>query len=88
VVLLEIKYLLYFTILTQHKLIILKFKTCACSLVIGWHIAIMYRTCPLSRVYLLTVYNICGILNVAMNDHMTPQDEPQWLLNRQWMKSS
>ena len=59
-------------------------------LVIGWHIVIMYRTCPLSRVYLLTVYNICGIyINVAMNDHMTPQlDEPQWLLNRQWMKSS
>jgi hypothetical protein len=59
-----------------------------CSLVIGWHIAIMYPACPLSRVYLLTVYNICGIYNVAMNDHMTPQVEPQWLLNRQWMKSS
>jgi hypothetical protein len=49
-----------------------------CSLVIGGHIVIMYRTCPLSRVYLLTVYNICGIYNVAMNNHMNPQlDEPQ-----------
>jgi hypothetical protein len=59
-----------------------------CSLVIGWHIAIMCRSCLLSRVYLLTVYNIFVIYNVAMNDHMTPQDEFQWLLNRQWMKSS
>ena len=50
-----------------------------CSLVIGGHIVIMYRTCPLSRVYLLTVYNICGIyINVAMTNHMNPQlDEPQ-----------
>ena len=48
-----------------------------CSLVIGGHIVIMYRTCPLSRLYLLTVYNIC-VYNVAMNNHMTPQlDEPQ-----------
>ena len=47
-----------------------------CSLVIGGHIVIMYRTCPLiSRLYLLTVYNSC---DVAMNNHMTPQlDEPQ-----------
>ena len=50
-----------------------------CSLVIGGHIVIMYRTCALSRVYLLTVYNICGIyINAAMNNHMNPQlDEPQ-----------
>ena len=50
-----------------------------CSLVIGGHIVITYRTCPLSRVYLLTVYNINFVVyNVAMNNHMNPQlDEPQ-----------
>ena len=48
-----------------------------CSLAICGHIVIMYRTCPLSRVYLLTVYNINFVVYNVYN-HMNPQlDEPQ-----------